>query len=76
MVIAGSRPGGYSDAPFPSAGGEILRALAGEATIDPERTLRVTSDLLLAFFNTHLNGTLAPLLDGPSAEYPEVSFFR
>jgi hypothetical protein len=35
---------------------------------------RVTSDLLLAFFNAHLSGTPAPLLDGPSPEYPEVQF--
>ena len=33
---------------------------------------RVTSDLLLAFFDAHLHGTPAPLLTGPSAGYREV----
>jgi len=28
----------------------------------------------LAFFNRHLRGQAAPLLDGPAAEYPEVEF--
>ena len=54
--------------------GGDLRSLVGGATIEPERMWRVTSDLLLAFFNAHLNGTPAPLLDGPSPEYPEVQF--
>jgi predicted dienelactone hydrolase len=74
LVIEGSRHGSYSDATFLPGGSEILRSLVGGATIEPERMWRVTSDLLLAFFNTHLNGTPAPLLDGPSPEYPEVQF--
>jgi dienelactone hydrolase len=74
LIIAGSRHGSYSDAPFLPAGAEILRALVGGATIEPDRMRRVTSDLLLAFFDRRLNGTPAPLLDGPSAAYPEVQF--
>jgi hypothetical protein len=74
MIIEGSRHGSYSDAPFLPAGAEILESLVGGATIEPERMWRVTSDLLLAFFDSHLNGTPAPLLDGPSATYPEVQF--
>jgi hypothetical protein len=35
---------------------------------------RVTSDLLLAFFDRYLNENPAPLLDGPSPVYPEVQF--
>jgi predicted dienelactone hydrolase len=74
VIIEGSRHGSYSDAPFLPAGAEILESLVGGATIEPERMWRVTSDLLLAFFNTHLHGTPAPLLDGPAPEYPEVQF--
>jgi len=74
LIIEGSRHGSYSDAPFLPAGAEILRALVGGTTIEPDRMWRVTSDLLLAFFDRHLNGTPAPLLDGPSPEYPEVQF--
>jgi predicted dienelactone hydrolase len=74
VIIDGSRHGSYSDAPFLPAGAEILRSLVGGATIEPERMWRVTSDLLLAFFDRHLRGNAAPLLDGPSPEYPEVQF--
>jgi hypothetical protein len=74
LIIAGSRHGSYSDAPFLPAGAEILESLVGGATIEAERMWRVTGDLLLAFFNAHLNGTPAPLLDDPSAAYPEVQF--
>ena len=30
-------------------------------------------DLLLAFFAKHLNQAAAPLLEGPSGDYPELS---
>ena len=72
VIIDGSRHGSYSDAPFLPSGAEILRSLVGGATIEPERMWRVTSDLLLAFFNTHLLGNAAPVLDDPSSVYPEV----
>ena len=29
---------------------------------------------LLAFFDTYLKGERSPLLDGPSADYPDVRF--
>jgi predicted dienelactone hydrolase len=74
VVIDGSRHGSYSDAPFLPAEAEILRSLVGGATIEPERMWRLASDLLLAFFNSHLLGNAAPLLDGPSPAYPEVQF--
>jgi hypothetical protein len=36
---------------------------------------RVTCDLLLAFFATHLQqAAVPPLLMGPSGDYPEVLF--
>jgi predicted dienelactone hydrolase len=72
VVIAGSRHGNYSDAPFLSSGAEILRSLVGGATIAPERMWRVTIDLLLAFFTTHLLGDAVPVLADPSAVYPEA----
>jgi predicted dienelactone hydrolase len=74
VVIAGSRHGSYSDAPFLPARPEILGPLLGGATIEPERMWRVTSDLLLAFFDAHLNGNPATVLHGPSPAYPEVRF--
>ncbi len=76
VVIVGSRHGSYSDAPFLPARPEILGPLLGGATIDPERMWRVTSDLQLAFFDAHLNGNPAPLLEGASPDYPEVRFLN
>jgi hypothetical protein len=40
--------------------------------IAPERMWRLTSDYLLAFFDRHLRGASAPLLDTPPPTYPEV----
>jgi hypothetical protein len=72
VIIDGSRHGSYSDAPFLPAGAEILRSIVGGATIEPERMWRLTGDLLLAFFNTHLLGNAAPVLADPSSVYPEA----
>jgi hypothetical protein len=45
------------------------------ASIDPRRMWRVTCDVLLAFFGTHLQQEPArPLLDGPSDGYPELRY--
>jgi predicted dienelactone hydrolase len=74
VVIAGSRHGSYSDAPFLPGRPEIFAPLVGGATIESERMWRVTSDLLLVFFNAHLSGRPSPPLDGPSPEYPDVQF--
>jgi len=41
--------------------------------IQPERTWRITCDLLLAFFGRHLNDVAATLLDGPTDSYPELT---
>jgi predicted dienelactone hydrolase len=41
-------------------------------SIEPVRALRVAEAYLLAFFDRHLVGYDAPLLDGPSADFPEV----
>jgi hypothetical protein len=43
--------------------------------IDPRRMWRVTCDVLLAFFATHLEHEPAPpLLRGPSDDYPELRY--
>lgn len=36
---------------------------------------QITRDYVTAFLDTHLKGERRPLLDGPSAEYPEVGFW-
>lgn len=42
--------------------------------IDPERARRLISDFSLAFFERHLKGASADLLDRPSQSYAEVLF--
>ncbi len=52
----------------------LMPALGSFGSIDPYRGSRITSAYLGAFFNKHLTrGTVEPILDGPSAEYPEIS---
>jgi len=44
--------------------------------VDPERARRITGDFALAFFDRHLKGAPAPLLDDPGARYREVMVER
>lgn len=43
-------------------------------SIDGVRSVEITRAYLLAFFDHYLKGEAAPLLDGASADYPEVEF--
>ena len=42
--------------------------------IDGRKFLKIQNDYVLQFFNKHLKGIPAPLLDEPPKEYPEVIF--
>ncbi|GAB2507378.1 alpha/beta hydrolase family protein [Nocardiopsis aegyptia] len=44
------------------------------STIDPQDSVDAQRAYITAFFDTHLRGEDEPLLEGPSAEYPEVEF--
>ncbi|MCG5220471.1 alpha/beta hydrolase [Streptosporangium soli] len=46
-----------------------------KAPIDGERSIKITRDYVTAFLDLHLKGERRPLLDKPSAEYPEVKFW-
>ncbi len=50
----------------------LLHQLLGGSKIDSWRCLKIINSYVLAFFEKHLNVSNAPLLDGPSLEYPEV----
>ncbi|MBK8134632.1 MAG: hypothetical protein IPK52_02150 [Chloroflexi bacterium] len=59
----------------------LLRTLLPEyittdavGTIDGARANQVIADYIAAFFETYLLGEVSPLLDGVSADYPEVEF--
>jgi hypothetical protein len=43
-------------------------------SIDPTRALMITKAYVEAFFGEYLEGKKSPLLDGPSPEYPEITF--
>jgi dienelactone hydrolase len=52
-----------------------VKAMLAATSIEPRRMWRITCDLLLAFFATHLGeAATQPLLHGPSGDYPELSF--
>jgi dienelactone hydrolase len=53
----------------------MLRNFNLLGSIDGYRMLQILNDYVLAFFDEHLKGIESVLLDGPSADYPEVSFF-
>ncbi|MES2342091.1 MAG: carboxylic ester hydrolase [Pseudomonadota bacterium] len=52
------------------------RALGLYGSLDGARSHALIDAYSLAFFDRHLKGAPAPLLDGPSAAYPEVVFAR
>jgi len=52
------------------------QAAANTQLIPPARALGVTATFLEAFFSEHLNGQRRPLLNGPSREFPEITFER
>jgi predicted dienelactone hydrolase len=75
VTIAGASHLSFLDLPFlPARPGGMVDAGIQATTIDPIRMWRITSDYLLAFFAEHLNGASAPLLAGPTNDYPEVTF--
>ena len=51
-----------------------VKTILTATSIEPRRMWRITCDLLLAFFARHLNQAAAPNLEGPSGDYPELSF--
>jgi hypothetical protein len=59
---------------LPSQGEGPVKAMLAATSIEPRRMSRITCDLLLAFFAKHLDQAAAPLLEGPSGDYPELSF--
>jgi len=68
LVIDGFEHASFTDLPlfttmWPGAGDDSVGA----------RALEIQRDYVREFFGRYLHGTSAPLLDGPSSRYPEVS---
>jgi predicted dienelactone hydrolase len=69
--IVTGRHGDYTDLPLVTP----LWKLAGmSGSIAPNRAIAITNTYVAAFFDKHLQGLPAPLLDAASSDYPEVQF--
>ena len=74
VQVRGATHISFMDMPFvPLTDASIIRPALQVTNIQPERTWRITCDLLLAFFGRHLNDVAATLLDGPTDSYPELT---
>jgi predicted dienelactone hydrolase len=71
MKIRGSRHTNFGD--YPLYGG-LIQSANDKPTINVPRVIQIQNVYSLAFFDKHLKGMAATLLDGPSAEFPEVDF--
>jgi dienelactone hydrolase len=76
VQVAGATHLSFMDVPLlPLPGESPAKAMLAATQIEPRRMWRITSDLLLAFFATHvLRDASASLLEEPSGDYPELSF--
>lgn len=50
-----------------------VHRLTGAGSLNARRGLKIVDAYTLAFFEKYLSNTAAPLLDGPSSDYPEVT---
>jgi predicted dienelactone hydrolase len=71
-MVRGTRHLSFSDVSLPLFA--RVTGLPAEALgpIDGLRALTITNDLVRSFFDRHLRGLAAPLLEDPAREYPEI----
>jgi predicted dienelactone hydrolase len=69
--IKGARHGNFSDW---SLVGGYLKIMGMTGPIKGKRCLEIQARYVCSFFDRYLKEEEAPLLDGPSEEYPEVEF--
>ncbi|WP_433180296.1 alpha/beta hydrolase family protein [Actinoallomurus sp. CA-150999] len=74
LTVSGSNHGSFTDVP-------ILAEKLGipeppGTTISAHRSVQITRAYVGAFFDLHLRGIREPVLDGPSAAFPEVEVRR
>jgi hypothetical protein len=72
LTLAGSEHGFSADGGFLPFFPKSAKSEFG--TIDPARALTITRTYVEAFFGEYLEGNKSPLLNGPSPEYPEITF--
>jgi pimeloyl-ACP methyl ester carboxylesterase len=73
MTIAGTRHYDFTLLPLLTP---LAPALGLKGPINGQRGMAIITNYLLAFFDQALKGQSRPLLAGPSADYPEVTFER
>lgn len=71
LTVAGAEHFTFTDLPVLA---DRLGLSDPAAPLPGERAWQLTRDYTAAFFDTHLRGMARPLLDGPTADRPEVSF--
>jgi hypothetical protein len=71
MKIRGARHANFSDLILY---GLLIQSVNEKSAIKSERMIDIQNLYSLAFFDKYLKGLAAPLLDGPSTEFPEVVF--
>jgi predicted dienelactone hydrolase len=74
VLVPGMYHADFSD--FPLFSPWLAKPLGLSGALDPHRARVIPDAYALAFFDRHLKGLPAPLLDAPSAQYPEVLFER
>lgn len=71
--ITGATHLSFMDVPFlPRRGDSPVTSMLAATPIDPRRAWRITSDLLLGFFDHHLRGAPRSFLPAAHADHPEV----
>ena len=70
LILKGTQHVNFSDFPLYSR----LRFYTGAGPIDPHRAMSAINAYVLSFFEKNLRGEPAPLLEGPSSDFPEVEF--
>ncbi len=73
LYVNGTRHYNFADV---SIWSPILKSFGLLGSIDGYRMLDLMNKYVLAFFDQYLIGNDSSLLGGPSAEYPEVMFYR
>ena len=71
LAIAGT---GHRDFTLQGILSPLLQLLGFTGKLEPVRTLDIVNAYMVAFFDHTLKGAPAPLLEGASMEYPEVTF--
>lgn len=71
LTVEGSKHMNFQDMPVVIPGTKTIGMVG---SISPDRMFEIVNDYSLAFFGKYLYGEEAPLLAGPSPDYPEVQF--